>query len=172
MARIWHLILLMSTFLFLISQAGAEDHLPGDDVVLKTREGSVSLAGLQGKVVYVDFWASWCGPCRKSFPWMNVMQRKYADQGLVILAVNLDSDKQMADMFLKNYPVAFCVAYDPEGKLANRVRIKTMPSSFLLNRKGVVMRRHSGFQSDETTMYESEIEQTLVEDQISERDQH
>ncbi len=116
----------------------------------------------QGKVVYLDFWASWCGPCRKSFPWMNAMQKKYHQQGFVVISINLDSDKQLAVKFLQQTPAQFTIIYDNKGKLANKFQLKGMPSSFLFNRQGMLLSSHSGFNGKKKTVFEQEILEALA----------
>ncbi len=116
---------------------------------------------IKDQVVYLDFWASWCGPCRKSMPWMNRMQEKYKDQGLVIIGVNVDSDRKAADDFLKAVPANFKVVYDPEGKIASQYKLMGMPNSFLIARDGTLQKRHVGFKEGLEDEYESEIRQLL-----------
>ena len=87
---------------------------------------------LDGKVVIVDFWASWCGPCKDSFPAMEELQKTYGDKGLVILAVNLDEEKSAMEDFLKQNKVSFTVVRDASKKLVNAVNISSMPSSFII----------------------------------------
>ena len=117
-----------------------------------------------GKVVLVDFWASWCGPCRESFPWMEEMVRRYADQGLVVVAINLDEDRVAAEAFLKiNSLEGIEKRFDPEGVLAERYGVASMPFSLLFNRSGEPVYRHTGFHADRTTEYESHL-QLLLDD--------
>jgi thiol-disulfide isomerase/thioredoxin len=118
---------------------------------------------LQGKVVLVDFWASWCGPCLQSFPWMNDMHARHADDGLVIVAVNVDNDRELADGFLKKLPPQFRVEYDPQGMLAQAFGVLAMPTSFLIGRDGTVRARHAGFRDKQRAGREQEIEQLLKE---------
>ena len=119
------------------------------------------LAQYRGKVVYLDFWASWCKPCRHSFPWMNAMQQKYGADGLVIVAVNLDEQHADAEKFLKETPADFTVIYDPEGKLAEQYGIYGMPSSFVIGRDGQVLQKHQGFFDDSPAKYETELRADL-----------
>jgi len=121
------------------------------------------LAGLSGKVVLVDFWASWCGPCLRSFPWMNELQQRHAGEGLVIVAVNLDQDRALADAFLKKLPARFRVEYDPAGQVATRFGVQAMPTSFLIDRRGQVRARHAGFRDALRTEREHQIQQLLKE---------
>ncbi|WP_259367804.1 TlpA disulfide reductase family protein [Colwellia sp. MB02u-14] len=111
----------------------------------------------KGKVIYVDFWASWCGPCRKSFPWMNNIQDKYQQQGLVIISVNVDNNKALADKFLAEIPSNFTVFYDPKGKVARQYKLKGMPSSYIIDRSGKVVSAHVGFSQSKKTKYEQEL---------------
>src|SRR3990172_12963604 len=104
------------------------------DLRFATEQGEMSLAQLRGKVVYLDYWASWCGPCRESFPWMNELQTRYGEKGLVVLAVNVDADRIDAERFLAEHPASFRIAWDPKGDTARTLRVKGMPSSFLLDR--------------------------------------
>lgn len=122
-----------------------------------------NLSDLKGKVVYLDFWASWCGPCAKSFPWMNEMHAKYAEQGLVILAVNVDSEKSDALEFLKKRPAQFAITYDPNGEIAKTYKIPGMPSSFIIGRDGQLITAHQGFHTSKTAIYEAQI-QALIAD--------
>ena len=103
------------------------------------------VSGREGKVVVVDFWASWCGPCRRSFPWMNAMIEKYSDDGLVIVAVNLDKDRAAADAFLAEIPAQFAIEFDPEAAIATEYGVEAMPSSFVFGRDGELVARHLGF---------------------------
>lgn len=121
----------------------------------------LDLAQYQGKVVYLDFWASWCKPCRQSFPWMDAMQSKYAADGLVVVSVNLDEQRTDADKFLKQVPADFPVVYDPEGKLAEQYQLIGMPTSFLIGRDGKLVKRHSGFFDSSPAEYEGEIRTLL-----------
>jgi thiol-disulfide isomerase/thioredoxin len=105
----------------------------------------LSLAAYKGKVVYLDFWASWCTPCKLSFPWMNELARSYAQRGLVVVAVNVDHDRDAADRFLHDTPASFPVVYDPDGKIAERFQVKDMPTSVLIGRDGQVHYVHQGF---------------------------
>lgn len=114
-----------------------------------------------GKVVVLDFWASWCVPCRRSFPWMNEMQKKYGENGLVIVAVNLDNEASDAAKFLQTYPASFTIAYDPERKLVRDYGVEAMPSSFLIDRDGTIIERHAGFVSAKTDDYEAAIVSAL-----------
>lgn len=125
---------------------------------------SLDLEAHRGQVVYLDFWASWCVPCRRSFPWMNAMRQKYADDGLVVLTVNVDSERDAAEAFLDEHPANFEVLYDPEGKLAQDWQLLGMPNSFLVNRKGEVIARHVGFRSGSEEELEAEIRKALGKD--------
>lgn len=124
---------------------------------------TLTLEEFKGKVVYVDFWASWCGPCRKSFPWMNAMHAKYAQQGLAIVAINLDSDKALADKFLSRLPANFHIRFDPEGSTATAFDLQGMPSSYLFNKKGELVQSHIGFFTEYTDQYEQELITLLKE---------
>ena len=129
--------------------------------VTATAEPDFSLDAHRGKVVLVDFWASWCVPCRRSFPWMNDMQAKYADEGLVIVAVNLDQDSGDAATFLENYPAGFAIHFDPDGSVAHDFQVEVMPSSFLIGRDGELIGRHAGFKAKDQDDYEAQIRLAL-----------
>lgn len=121
----------------------------------------LTLAQHKGKVVYLDFWASWCGPCRKSFPWMNDMQAKYKEQGLVVISINVDNEKELATEFLSENPANFSVVYDPKGIIARQYKVRGMPSSYLINKNGQLVSSHAGFTSSKTNEYEQEITELL-----------
>jgi thiol-disulfide isomerase/thioredoxin len=116
-----------------------------------------TLAEHRGQVVYLDFGASWCGPCRKSFPWMNEMQQKYRVQGFVIISVNLDADRTLAKEFLLENPANFLVIYDPQGDIAQQFNIQGMPSSLLIDKQGNVQQAHTGFFTHKVKLYETQI---------------
>lgn len=113
----------------------------------------------QGSVVYVDFWASWCGPCRKSFPWMNEMQDKY--NNLKIISINLDQNKELATEFLNENPANFSIIYDPKGTLAKKYKLQGMPSSYIYNKAGKLVASHAGFTETKKNKYEIELQMLL-----------
>ena len=116
---------------------------------------------LKGKVVIVDFWASWCLPCAKSFPVLDELQKKYGDK-VVVLAVNVDEKAANMEKFLKKIPVSFAVARDGGQKLVSVVEPQTMPTSFIVDANGQVRFLHNGFRGEETRKeYLSEIESLL-----------
>ncbi len=120
-------------------------------------------ADLAGKVVLVDFWASWCNPCKASFPAMEQLLERHGKDGLVIVAVNLDDKRADMEAFLKKNPVSFIVVRDAEKKLVSAVNIGSMPTSFLLDRAGKIRAVHNGFHGEETmNKYEQEITQLLA----------
>jgi cytochrome c biogenesis protein CcmG/thiol:disulfide interchange protein DsbE len=116
-----------------------------------------------GKVVIVDFWASWCVPCRRSFPWLNAMHRKYGEQGLVIIGVNLDAEKSAAKTFLEDFPPEFSIYYDETKELAREFGVVAMPSSYLIGRDGEIIKEHFGFKVKKQAEYESAIVDALLD---------
>ncbi|HBA67456.1 MAG TPA: redoxin [Methylococcaceae bacterium] len=118
---------------------------------------------LEGKVVYLDFWASWCVPCVQSFPFMTQMQRELKDQGLVVIAVNLDEERKDAEGFLSRYPAGFTVVADQNQQCAKHYNVKAMPSSYVIDRKGVIRDVHLGFRRGEAEAFRKVVEQVLAE---------
>jgi len=127
-----------------------------------TAKADFDLAQYRGKVVIVDFWASWCVPCRRSFPWLNQMHEKYADDGLVIVGVNLDTSDTDAQAFLAEYPVQFQIINDPDGDLAREYDVIAMPSSYVIDRDGKQVARHLGFKVKRQQEYEALLSETLA----------
>ena len=157
------LIAAVASLILAVSMAMAAPLKEGDafpDLTAVGLEGS--LPDTKGKVVLVDFFASWCGPCKESFPAMQDLHKKYAGKGLVILAINLDKKKADMDEFLKAHPADFAIVRDATNKLVAQIKIPTMPTSFLLNREGKVVSVHRGFKGEETRKkYTEEIEALL-----------
>ena len=122
---------------------------------------TLELERLRGNVVVIDFWASWCEPCRHSFPWLNAMQAKYADRGLVIVGVNVDRDRAEAERFLREIPATFRIVYDPTGALASHYDVPGMPSSYIIGRNGEVVARHIGFRTALRDDREAELQKVL-----------
>ncbi len=114
-----------------------------------------------GKVVVLDFWASWCVPCRRSFPWLNAMHEKYSGQGLVIVGVNLDMEQSDAAKFLEEYPAEFAIVYDENKALARQYDVVAMPSSYIIGRDGQIAARHMGFKVKQQDDYEALIVKAL-----------
>lgn len=114
-----------------------------------------------GEVVVLDFWASWCVPCRRSFPWLNSMHDKYRDAGLVIVGVNLDMERSEAERFLDEFPADFRIVYDDEMALARRFEVMAMPSSYVIGRDGEIVAEHLGFKVRKQDEYEAVFRKAL-----------
>ena len=126
---------------------------------LPTAKGeTVALDKLRGKVVYVDFWASWCGPCRRSFPFMNEMQSKYGPRGFTVVGVNVDKKRADADRFLAQVPASFTIVFDETGATPSAWGVKGMPSSYLVDGAGKVVFVERGF----TDEHKAELEQRIA----------
>ncbi len=125
------------------------------------RVGAVKLSNYTGKTVYLDFWASWCGPCKQSFPWMNDMHTRYAAQGLSVVAINVDQKADDAQAFLRKAPAHFDIAFDPTGQTPKAYAIKAMPTSVLIGPDGKVLSVHSGFKDQDRNVLEQQIRQAL-----------
>jgi cytochrome c biogenesis protein CcmG, thiol:disulfide interchange protein DsbE len=123
----------------------------------------LNLNSVEGRVVYLDFWASWCVPCRQSFPWMAAMNRAYEAQGLTVVAVNLDHERADADRFLRNFKPNFQVQFDPQGALAERYKVIGMPTSVVIDRHGIARYTHVGFRPADRAAYEAELRALLAE---------
>lgn len=121
------------------------------------------LSQYKGKVIYVDFWASWCGPCAKSFPFLNEMHEQLKDQGLQIVGINLDENVDDAKAFLAKYPASFTIVADKSKQCAKDFAVKAMPSSYIIDRKGVVHHIHLGFRPGEANDIRVIVEKLLSE---------
>ena len=121
----------------------------------------LDLKNHQGKVVYLDFWASWCKPCQKSFPWMNSLLEKYPAEAFTVITVNLDAESDAMHHFLGKVDAKFDIYHDPSGRIAEQFKIEGMPTSYLIDASGKVVRKHIGFYTKRLEKYEREIEELL-----------
>jgi len=129
----------------------------GSAAATGTDADGLDLGKFKGKVVLVDFWASWCAPCRLSFPYLERMQRAYGKDGLVVVAVNVDHARDRADQFLNGVDHDFRVVYDPKSTIVGKYKITDMPTSILFDRAGTIKFTHRGFFQEKSDEYESHI---------------
>lgn len=129
----------------------------------KLSDKTMRLEDYRGKTLLVDFWASWCGPCRASFPWMNEMQAKYQEQGFEVVAINLDMRPELAYKFLEEIPAHFPVLLDEDAKLPDAFNVIGMPTSYLIDKEGRLRAQHVGFQDAKIEEYEAGIKALLAE---------
>jgi peroxiredoxin len=133
------------------------------EIDLADRDGKVvKVSELKGKVVLVDFWASWCAPCREELPVLEALHKKYAAQGLVVVGVNGDNDRANMDKFLRRTKLSFRVVHDSARGVAARYAPTKMPSSYLIDRAGLVRHVHAGFKANDAEVLEREIKALLA----------
>ncbi|HKI73608.1 MAG TPA: TlpA disulfide reductase family protein [Pseudomonadales bacterium] len=147
-------VLLALALMMVPMVASAADRLNAD---------KFNLANYKGKVVYLDFWASWCGPCKFSFPYMETLSNTFAGRDFVIIADNLDHNRARADAFLNSVEADFPIVYDKTGILANKFNVSAMPTAILIDRTGKVRYIHKGFHKDKEDDYTSQIFKLLNE---------
>jgi thiol-disulfide isomerase/thioredoxin len=121
----------------------------------------LDLQSQQGKVVYLDFWASWCKPCRESFPWMNSLLKRYPSDRFTVITINLDAETEQMHRFLQKIEADFDVYHDPSGAIAEQFELEGMPTSYLIDANGKVVSKHIGFYTRKVDDYEREIEELL-----------
>jgi thiol-disulfide isomerase/thioredoxin len=123
----------------------------------------VSLAGLKGKVVLIDFWASWCGPCKQEMPVLEALHKKYAEQGLVIVGVNIDNNPKKMNNFLKATPVSFRLVHDRKLTVASKYEPGTMPTSYFIGKDGKIRYVHEGFRKKDAAELEERVKGLIAE---------
>ncbi|MES9895671.1 MAG: TlpA disulfide reductase family protein, partial [Candidatus Thiodiazotropha endolucinida] len=134
------------------------------DFTLKSREGvNIKLSELRGQVVMVNFWASWCGPCRQEMPLLQQLFDRYQSLGFSLLGVNVDEDRVAADKMLSDLPVSFPILYDDRSKVSKQYQVKAMPSTFMVDRDGRIRYLHKGYKPGYEEEYQQQIRQLLRE---------
>ena len=137
---------------------------PAADFSLPSRGGQrVSLSALRGQVVLINFWATWCGPCRKEMPLLEQIQKKYAPLGFTMLGVNVEEDTTQMEAFLGDVPVTFPVLLDPANQVSKLYDVAAMPSTVIVDRKGNVRFIHQGYQPGDESRYQDVIRQLIRE---------
>lgn len=122
--------------------------------------------GLKGEVTFLNFWASWCGPCAVEFPALNELAREYKDKGVKVVAVSIDTDRPAADRFLSRFGkdgLNLKPLFDPESKVVEMYGARAMPTSYIIDQKGVIRFIHVGFRPDDTEKWRKEVNDLLKE---------
>lgn len=143
-----------------------EEGEPAPDFTLPSihaDQADITLSDLEGKVVYVDFWASWCAPCLTSLPLYNELYHEYKDQGLEIVAINVDNPIEEGLYFLEDTPLDFLIPADPDGETAELFEVIGMPTSYLIGPDGTVQMVHMGFRSGDMEIIEAAVQELLAE---------
>ena len=153
--------------LFMVAGRGAvaaSAATPAPAVEWRGADGApVRMADTKGKVVLVDFWASWCPPCKESFPALDIIQRDYRARGVAVIAVNVDERQKDADAFLAAHPHRLLVVFDPHGESPKAFNVRGMPSSFVIDRRGEIRYVHQGYSQGVDTAYRRELDGLLAE---------
>jgi peroxiredoxin len=152
------------SFLAASVSLGGDARSPAPDFNLPSRDGkSIDLKQLKGQVVMINFWATWCGPCRQEMPLLEQMHRKYKPMGFTLLGVNVEPDSSGAEGWLKQTPVSFPILFDRENRVSKLYNVSGMPSSVLIDRNGNVRYLHQGYRSGDENTYLNYI-RTLVKE--------
>ena len=127
---------------------------PAPDFTLKSLTGkNLKLSEMAGNVVLINFWASWCGPCREEMPLLNDLHNKYAPLGFTVLGVNVEEDARNARGFLKNFPVDFPILLDSNNQVSKQYNVIAMPTTVMVDRDGNVRYLHKGYKSGDEKKY-------------------
>lgn len=157
----------LSTLLMLLASVvvqAAEVSGPAPDFTLKSRSGSnVRLSELRGEVVMINFWASWCGPCRQEMPHLETLSREFADYGFTLLGVNVDEKSELADKLLAQIPVSFPILFDPTSQVSKLYKVDAMPTTLLIDRDGNLRHLHRAYRPGFENMYRDQIKALVLE---------
>jgi peroxiredoxin len=150
----------------LLVWSASADELSGvaPDFDLLSRDGGrVALSDLEGQVVMVNFWATWCGPCRQEMPHLEALYQRYSGLGFTLLGVNVEKDSSGADKFLVETPVSFPILFDPESEVSELYNVVAMPSTVLIDKSGNLRFIHHGYQPGYENDYQSQIRALIRE---------
>lgn len=137
---------------------------PAPDFTLKSRSGeNIKLSELRGQVVMINFWASWCGPCRQEMPLLDQIYQRYEPMGFTLLGVNVEEDSSAADRVLKEIPVSFPVLYDNKSQVSASYQVRAMPSTVLIDRDGKVRYLHEGYHPGYEDEYQKQVRELIRE---------
>ncbi len=152
------IVLLTSQIAFAGTDIRVKYPFPNFTLRKLSQKNQISLNQYRGKIVVIDFWASWCEPCRQEFPVLNKLYKKYYKDGVQVMGINVDTEEADAARFLKENPAVFMLLHDDGGKLMDQFNLETMPRSFIIDRKGVVRFMHNGYNSDyDPYVFEKEL---------------
>lgn len=146
------------------SAADAVTPTPAPGFTLPARDGrQVSLAQFKGNVVMLNFWASWCGPCRQEMPLLESIYQKYKDLGFTLVGVNVEPDSGKANAWLKATPVNYPILYDTQSKVSQLYQVQAMPTTVIIDRKGMVRFLHRGYLPGDENEYLDSIRALIVQ---------
>lgn len=160
---------LLVLILYIFSGVGNAISATAPDFKLEGQKKQIQLSDYRGQIVYLDFWASWCQPCRKSFSWMNRMQALYGKEGFKVIAINLDDSRKKANKFLRQIPTNFDVAFDPRANTAKSYQVKAMPSSYIIDKNGNVIHANLGFREKDEEKLEAQIRRLIHQSTVASR---
>ncbi|WP_434049344.1 TlpA family protein disulfide reductase [Marinobacter salarius] len=162
--RFLGLALTLATLVGVSSVQAEEMNIPAPDFTLESRQGkNLRLQDFRGEVVMLNFWASWCGPCRQEMPLMDDLYAQYKDLGFTILAVNVDENRDEAHRFLDKVPVSYPILYDPQSDVSEQYEVQAMPTTVMIDRDGKARFLHHGYQPGYEDEYETQIRQLVRE---------
>jgi peroxiredoxin len=138
-------LLIVALSLSNASSAGVDQAAPKCQAPTLKEQKPLDLPSYRGKVVYMDFWASWCPPCRTSFPLLNALHNELQGRGFEVIAVNVDENREDLMHFIEQVPVDFTIAADPDGECPQAYDVVAMPSSYLIDKQGIIRYVHHGF---------------------------
>jgi peroxiredoxin len=137
---------------------------PAANFTLKSAEGTnIRLSERRGEVVLINFWASWCGPCRQEMPELDTLQQRYEPLGFTVLGINVEQDPASAAQVLKDIPVSFPILFDNNNQVSELYDVDAMPVTVIVDRSGDIRFVHRGYKPGYEAMYEEQIRQLVKE---------
>lgn len=158
------LVLLASVMFFISAAQAADVQGKAPDFTLKSSSGkNLKLSEHRGEVVLLNFWASWCGPCRKEMPYLEQIQEKYSDYGFTVMGVNVEEDSSKAKKMLKDIPVSFPILYDTTNSVSKAYKVSAMPTTVIIDRDGNMRYLHKGYKSGDEATYKQWVKKLIRE---------